>query len=323
MTKGNKMIKCLTIVFVAVSLLFADDCGVGTDGGSVFIERVKDIRMEKEEIYITLNKDNANVNCIFWFYCNGKGVRRSVGFPDYWAEAPESSQPLHNFKTKINGNEIKVKKKLITITEIEGRDSSIHEYKQVYFWKMDFKSNDTTKIENNYTAEYGSCVYSRFQELAYIIGTGSTWEGTIGEGKITFDFSNFISTKWLAPIQVPDSEIKLETNENEVLFTFKNYKPKNEDEELSVKVFTPWNKIYGTSSDQEFSKFINQISKAELRIMRNEVFARHGYVFKDTDLGSYFKKTVWYKPNPNFNLNRISKEEQNTVSEIQEIENRK
>jgi hypothetical protein len=37
-------------------------------------------------------------------------------------------------------------------------------------------------------------------------------------------------------------------------------------------------------------------SKAELRIMRNEMYARHGYVFKSSELQAYFTAQPWYKP---------------------------
>ena len=33
-----------------------------------------------------------------------------------------------------------------------------------------------------------------------------------------------------------------------------------------------------------------------LRIMRNEIYARHGYVFSSADLKAYFSKQPWYKP---------------------------
>ena len=34
----------------------------------------------------------------------------------------------------------------------------------------------------------------------------------------------------------------------------------------------------------------------ELRIMRNEIYARHGYIFKLPELNEYFMKQSWYKP---------------------------
>lgn len=38
------------------------------------------------------------------------------------------------------------------------------------------------------------------------------------------------------------------------------------------------------------------LSKSELRLARNEIFARHGYRFKSADLKQYFEKQPWYKP---------------------------
>jgi len=35
---------------------------------------------------------------------------------------------------------------------------------------------------------------------------------------------------------------------------------------------------------------------SELRIIRNEIFARHGYIFKSQDLKDYFSSKDWYKP---------------------------
>jgi len=36
------------------------------------------------------------------------------------------------------------------------------------------------------------------------------------------------------------------------------------------------------------------LSKEELRIMRNEIFARYGYIFKTSDMKSYFSQQYWY-----------------------------
>lgn len=40
---------------------------------------------------------------------------------------------------------------------------------------------------------------------------------------------------------------------------------------------------------------INKTTK-ELRLLRNEIFARHGYIFKSQDLQDYFAHNKWYKP---------------------------
>lgn len=40
---------------------------------------------------------------------------------------------------------------------------------------------------------------------------------------------------------------------------------------------------------------LSGLSKEELRIARNEIYARHGYIFKSADLREYFKSKSWYQ----------------------------
>ena len=61
-------------------------------------------------------------------------------------------------------------------------------------------------------------------------------------------------------------------------------------------------------------------SKPELRILRNEVFARKGYVFKSDDLNTYFTSKSWYKPTPNKPI-ELTDEEKAYVNKIKQVEN--
>lgn len=42
---------------------------------------------------------------------------------------------------------------------------------------------------------------------------------------------------------------------------------------------------------------ICKMTSADLRLLRNEIFARHGYIFKSQDLTDYFSKFEWYQQN--------------------------
>jgi len=57
----------------------------------------------------------------------------------------------------------------------------------------------------------------------------------------------------------------------------------------------------------------------ELRIIRNEFFARKGYVFKSEDLNKHFEDKKWYVPKENVELN-FTETEKGTIKLIQEIE---
>ena len=41
---------------------------------------------------------------------------------------------------------------------------------------------------------------------------------------------------------------------------------------------------------------VAHLSKHDLRIMRNEIYARHGYIFQSKDMKQYFSKQSWYRP---------------------------
>lgn len=53
------------------------------------------------------------------------------------------------------------------------------------------------------------------------------------------------------------------------------------------------------------------LSSSELRIARNEVFARHGYVFDSKELQNYFNQMDWYSPNSYYTGALTSVEEYN------------
>ncbi len=55
------------------------------------------------------------------------------------------------------------------------------------------------------------------------------------------------------------------------------------------------------------------LSAKELTYARNEIYARHGYVFKSSELNDYFNGMSWYLPNPNFDGTLYGVEEANTI----------
>jgi hypothetical protein len=65
---------------------------------------------------------------------------------------------------------------------------------------------------------------------------------------------------------------------------------------------------------------IQQLSKIELKIMRNEIFARHGYTFKTSDMQQYFGKQNWYSPQFNDVNNKLSEIEKENIKLIMKYE---
>ncbi len=65
---------------------------------------------------------------------------------------------------------------------------------------------------------------------------------------------------------------------------------------------------------------IGDLFAEDLRLLRNEIYARHGRVFKDADLQKYFDTQAWYKPNPEFKDDQLSETEVKNLAVIREAE---
>lgn len=53
-----------------------------------------------------------------------------------------------------------------------------------------------------------------------------------------------------------------------------------------------------TSNSILWREALEAMSRDQLQLLRNEIYARHGFVFQSKALNDYFSKKSWYKPNP-------------------------
>ncbi len=65
---------------------------------------------------------------------------------------------------------------------------------------------------------------------------------------------------------------------------------------------------------------LRDLSKRDLRLLRNMVYARHGREFKSPTLQGYFARMEWYRPDPAFTEARLSELDQRNVKLIQSVE---
>jgi hypothetical protein len=280
--------------------------------------------MFKEEIRIVMERDSCIVYCTFWF----KNISAhkddiSMGFPDYFESICSGSQPLRGFTCKVNGEKTDCDKRTQTIQF--DSDTSIFNYEKWYCWEVEFNPNETVVIENSYVGSWGGSA-SGICEFGYLIGTAQTWFGNIGSGKVTFDYSNlasqnFIDTSYYSDDELPDGLHRKIYNDSTV-FSYSNYLPEW-NETLHVYFICFWGTPFGVYEDDlEVFPFeiTNRSNKTKLRLMRNEVYARHGYVFKDLALQNYFLSQLWYKPDNTFDMKKLSRYEFLFVSYLKKLE---
>ncbi len=81
-------------------------------------------------------------------------------------------------------------------------------------------------------------------------------------------------------------------------------------------------RFYATEQAILNGNILGIFRKETLRLMRNEIMARHGYVFQAQDLKDYFSREPWYKPGNDNSSIKLSFIEQLNVDLIVGEENR-
>lgn len=94
---------------------------------------------------------------------------------------------------------------------------------------------------------------------------------------------------WYRPIK-DQSKVKLNAIEEQNVKTIGDYEAQMR-EKLTTEVL-PEGAVEGLFAE-------------ELRIMRNEIFAKHGRIFKNPELQKYFEAQAWYKADPTFTDDRV------------------
>lgn len=63
-------------------------------------------------------------------------------------------------------------------------------------------------------------------------------------------------------------------------------------------------------------KMLDGVAIADLRLLRNEVYARHGRIFQTAWLGDFFRNFPWYQPRPDYSDSELSPVERANVALI-------
>ncbi|MGZ2371686.1 YARHG domain-containing protein [Ancylomarina sp. YFZ004] len=109
---------------------------------------------------------------------------------------------------------------------------------------------------------------------------------------------------------------------------FGSYRYIKVDSNCIVTMFRPntdisENRKYKQASERILKpKDLNEFSKQELRLMRNEIFADYGYQFNSKDLKNYFNSESWYHPKHKIVQSRLSMVEKINIKTILRLESK-
>jgi hypothetical protein len=104
---------------------------------------------------------------------------------------------------------------------------------------------------------------------------------------------------------IPSSRVNFKISKMEALEKY--FKPTEKDYENYLRVAEQMKEKAASKStfdelmDQTAQRKLTEndlddLSSTELRILRNSIYAHHGYIFKKQDMSAYFSKQKWYEP---------------------------
>lgn len=140
----------------------------------------------------------------------------------------------------------------------------------------------------------------------------------LGEGSFILKSSGNVSgektnSSTTSSDELKRKELELKEKELELKEQELNNQKKSNVSGISGKYPEGSTKILTSSDLQEMSKY-------ELKIMRNEIFARYGYIFKTDDMRDYFMQQNWYQPKYNDVTDLLTSIEKANINLIKSFE---
>jgi hypothetical protein len=181
------LVLSLSFVFLLSSLALADDANWSTFGGAGAFTRNRHVRMEREDVRITMLDEKVKVHATFWF--RNRGAARSVrmGFPDETRLFHDTKRGvLYGFRSTVDGEPVRVARQQVKRGHHPGWD--VDAYRSAWVKTVRFPRNGARKVEVWYSAHHGYAG-SGWAFDTYVFRTGATWRGTIGRIATTVDWS--------------------------------------------------------------------------------------------------------------------------------------
>ena len=148
--------------------------------------------------------------------------------------------------------------------------------------------------------------------LAYYQGEDTVFNGTIllpDSTDVTFYSGN---TQWYITFYPDQDRLALSSDHDAVVRYFS----------ASIAA-SDGAYLYPSDAQRITAAELDGLDRHTIYLIRNEIFARRGYVFQSGELQDYFGQKVWYAPDPNFTTDQFSPIEQDNIDTITAYESEK
>ncbi len=228
---------------------------------------------------------------------------------------------------------------LVSYYNNKGDKESLEAQKIVYYTKaLETKYNSKTLDKISATLKNSDNPQSIFTSLDNIVSTSDLnnlhKSLYINKAKENFNNENYETTwKYLNKASNYGYNINDFEYYDDLVNSSKDNEPQKEIIKEKVYVYKNNTPVYADASSNYYfipdsniryltSNELSFYDKESLGFIRNEIFARHGYVFKTEPYKSYFNSMPWYYQDPTFSgsVNDLNKIERANINLIKKFE---
>ena len=322
----KKVIISLFFVFLLSCKAYSNDAWVEVSGGnySVVDNQNTNIRLLREKMIIDLYDDHYTVRISYSFHNDGDTITLDIGFPEY-STPNHRMAGLSNFKSYVNGKFVETNYVKNYPYQYGNKDKITTNIDAWYIKQITFNANEDLNSIIEYNGQYSPWSYE--MTMNYLYGTASCWKTGIENFTIeVFNHANF----WINDFQTKFENYTLKNEDDVIVINSKQIMPKIGDTftiYLST-VYRRFSPLWVHDTGWYFTKIINEnelpfFSKNQLRIVRNSIYAWHGYIFTTNEMNDFFMKQSWYKPNNSFNESMLTQNERRNIELILQEERRR
>jgi YARHG domain len=336
-----------SLMIFSASAALADGVTISEVSGQTVIPvQENNIRMVNETVRAT----SETVTATFTFEnVTDIQVAIKMGFPFRKGDDPMNPITFEfayekniKFIVKINKSDVPVTKMAV---DDAYRQKTGEKYDFMYTWRIAFQPKEKKVVECSYNVQWGNDRHL-YGSFTYIAKTGALWKSTLDYADffIEFDestYGDFKSGDYAFKISPPGYKL----NRGVLEWHFKNWKPNVDftvtydqisgDENLAMarktaalfqskkkydgdRRFYTIEDIEGPNAplDEFYGRFY-------VKALRNEIYARHGRIFKSENLRIVFENQKWYKPDPNFKESMLNEYEKANVNFILSYEKKR
>ncbi len=304
------------------------------------------IRMANETVWATSEK----VTATFTFEnVTDKQVEIKMGFPFRKGEDPRDPATFQFINDKDIKFLVRVNKANVPVTKMTVDDAyrqkTGEKYDFMYTWPIVFQPKEKKLVECSYNVQWGNDLGIN-GGFTYIAKTGALWQSTL-------DYANFfiaLSSGTYSRFKSGGYNFKIspagyKINGQVIEWHFTNWEPNvdftvtydqilhNEDstvvwtivDRFQSKKKYDGDKKYYTMEDIKYNIGVQDdlYGRFYIKVLRNEIFARHGKIFKSENLQTVFNNQSWYKPDPNFKESMLNEYEKANVDFILNYEKKR